>query len=339
MRQPQAGMYGWSTGQGGVHFFRVAEPLRVAGMEGIPTATGTRMDDTIAEMVDTVLVHMLWDEANSEAWEKLAHHGQHRLIFDIDDVMWDPDYKPFAEHYTPEVLKRVWRNISLAHVVTTPSPVIAEYISRYNPNVWYVPNTVPEYVTKMQMGERPAPAGTHGIEYLIGYQGSSSHDTDIPDWFGRDIAEFLMDHKQWGMHVWGCTEDHTLTPQPLKVGCSPWRSDMREYYMSLSMDVGLGILKDSPFNHGKSGLRAEEYAALGIVGVLSAGPAYDPWVAHGETGFLIPPNKPWLWRDTLRQLAAEPHTVQRIREQARMFAAGFTTEANISAWAEAWNSV
>lgn len=339
MRTPRTGIYGWSTGRGGVHFFRIAEPLRVAREEGIPTADGNRMDDTIAEMVDTVLVHMLWDEPNSEAWEKLAHNGQHRLIFDIDDVMWDPDYQPFADHYTDDVLKRVWRNISLAHVVTTPSPVIAEYVSRYNPNVWYVPNTVPAYVTALQMGDRPLPAGRHGIDRLIGYQGSASHEGDIPQWLVGDIIEFLREHPQWGMHTWGCAEDHSLKALPLNVGCSPWRDSMREYYMSLSMDIGLGPLRDTAFNRGKSGLRAIEYAALGIVGILSAGPAYDPWVTHGETGFLVPPTRPWMWRDILRQLADEPHTMEKIRWQAREFASAFTTEANIGTWVEAWNSV
>jgi hypothetical protein len=132
---PDTGVYGWSTGTGGVHFFRVAEPLRVAHQGGIRVGWGQRLDDAICEAFDTVLVHMLWDERNSEAWEQLAAGGHHRLVLDIDDWMWEPDWEPFRKHYTPTVLDRVYRNVKLAHVITTPSPRIADHLSRYNPNV------------------------------------------------------------------------------------------------------------------------------------------------------------------------------------------------------------
>lgn len=329
------GIYGWSTGKGGVHFYRMAEPLRVSSMAGIPTGVGNRLDDEVCERHDTILTHMLWDERNSEAWEKLAANGQHRMVFDIDDVMWAPDWEPFAKHYTPGVLARVWRNISLAHVVTTPSPFIAEYVSQFNKNVWVVPNTVPGYLTEILMPPRPYPATPDGIRHLVGYQGSPSHQHDFPAWLMRELVQFAEGEPEWGLHFWG-PDKIDGWPRHL-VGNTRWKDTLLDYYLSLSMDIGIGPLKGSVFNSGKSSLRAVEYAALGIPAILSAGPAYDGWVEHGVTGFLVEPGESWL--PYLREIARNPLLRKRMGSDARERAKGWTSEANIGRWVDAWNSV
>lgn len=326
---PDPGIYGWSTGTGGVHFHRMAEPLRVAATAGITTATGQRLDSEICERHDTILVHMLWDKRNSRAWEQLAAKGAHRLVFDIDDVMWAPDWKPFAEHYTPDVLARVWRNIGLAHVVTTPSEVIAEHISRYNPNVQFVPNTVPEYLTRLmpERGSRP----------VVGYQGSASHDTDFSAQFLKGLDRFLVEFDDWRFHLWG-KRPHEVSAWPTRVDyLAPWQDSLKKYYMSLRMDIGLGPLKRSPFNDGKSALRAIEYAALGIVAVLSDEPPYRGWVEPEITGMLIKPGESWY--DVLRAIADDPVWHGSMGQEARRRAVAWTTEANLHRWVDAWNSI
>ncbi len=226
---PAPGVYGWSPGIGGVHFHRIAEPLRVAKAAGINVRAGGRLDDEVCSTHDTILVHMLWDEANSVAWEQLAAGGHHRLVFDIDDVMWDPDFLPFAQHYTPTVMARVWRNIQLAHVVTTPSEVIAEQVSRYNPNTLYVPNTVPEYLTRLSMPARERPT--------VGYQGSSSHDTDFDHHFLSGLDGFLNDNPEWRFALWG-KRPHELAQWPTRVDyVAPWQRSLRAYYRSLEQGV------------------------------------------------------------------------------------------------------
>jgi len=337
---PQTGIYGWSPGSGGVHHYRVAEPLRVAGDCGVHVGSGNRLDDEICATHDTIIGHMIWDERPSQAWEILAAKGSHRLVFDIDDVMWSPDWDPFVKHYTTEVLYRVWRNIRLAHVVTTPSPVIAEYVSTFNPNVWVVPNTVPLYLTELSMPPRP-PSVTRSLmraeqpRFVVGYQGSPSHEHDWPAWLERDLLRFLTARPRWDLHFWGPDEIPGWPPQ--RVGHTPWKSSVRDYYMSLSMDIGIGHLKPSVFNAGKSSLRAVEFAALGIPAVLSAGPAYDGWVDHGSTGLLIDPGDSWY--DALHALAGDDIMRARMAQNAREKALDWTTEACIGRWVEAWNSV
>lgn len=328
------GIYAWSNRKGGVHWYRQAEPIRVAAQNGITTGVGNRLDNEVCEQFDTILVHMLWDERNSQAWEKLARQQCHRLIFDIDDVMWEPDWQPFTKHYTPDVLRQVWTNIQLAHVVTTPSAVIAEKVARFNPNVWITPNTVPEYLLSRTMPRRPHPAPF--VRYLVGYQGSPSHSTDWPLWLMKQLIEFLGRWSDWGMHFWGPNEPVDGWPHN-QVGNTPWFENVPDYYRSLSMDIGIGPLKDTPFNRGKSALRAVEYAALGIPAILSAGPAYTGWVDHGVTGVLLDPGDSW--SHAIATLAADQDLREKMGAAARRKAAGWTTEAQINRWVEAWNSV
>lgn len=330
------GIYGWSTGSGGVHFHHIVEPLRVAATHGVRTGHGHVLNDDVCADHDTIITHMLWDERPSEAWEKLAAGGRHRLVFVIDDVMWAPDWAPFARHYTPEVLRRVWRNIELSHVVITPSEVIAEQVRRYNRNVHVIPNTVPAYLLDVVAPPRPAPAGPAGrCTHIVGYQGSPSHEHDFHPQLLRELMTFVTRESGWGLHFWG---PGTLPGwSPDVAGCTPWQPHMRSYYQSLSMDIGIGPLRPSLFNAGKSSLRAVEYAALGVPCLLSDGPAYRGTVEQGVTGYLIGPGESWL--PYLRELARDPIARAAMGAAARRRAAGWTTEANIGRWMGAINSV
>ncbi len=322
----RVGVYGWSTGTGGVHYHRIAEPLRVLASHGITAFTGTELGDAQLCQVDTVLTDKLHDEQATKAWHELADRDSHRLVLDVDDVMWQPDHGPFQRHYTPDVLARLWSNVERAHVVTTPTAVIAEHLARHNRNVHVVPNTVPSWLTSWQMPHRERPT--------IGYQGSPSH---LRDWTGpvrRQFLQFLLEHQDWGIHFYGlepgewATVTHALHTR--------WQPPGPTYYASLSMDVGVGPLRDTPFNRGKSALRAIEYAALGIVAVLPDLEPYRGWVEDGVTGRLI--GRGQTLRGVLREVAADPGARILMARTARERAAFWTTEAQINRWVDAWAS-
>lgn len=330
-RAPIPGIYGWSPGNGGVHFHRVAEPLRVAAAYDIRAATGNRLDDEVCEQYDTILVHMLHTERDSEAWRALERADSHRMIFDLDDAMWAPDaWGPFRDHYTPEVMERVWDNIRRAHVVTTPSPFIAEYVSAYNPNVWVVPNTVPAAALDVERAPL-TPAFRRGT---VGYQGSVSHALDWTPGLTADLAQFLREQPTWDMHLFG--PDNVGDWDPTRVRFTPWQAPGLDYYREVArLDVGLAPTKNTVFNRGKSGLRAIEYAALGIVGIFPDHEIYRDYVGDGITAIVTDPRGV---RDALRHLADHPGDWHRMSLSARTWGAQWTTEKQITNWTEAWNS-
>jgi hypothetical protein len=322
----RVGVYGWSPGSGGVHHHRIAEPIRVLAESGCVATTGVQLDDAVLSTVDTVLVHTLHDERNSYAWELLAKSDTHRLVLDVDDWMWSPDWKPFKDHYTPEVLGRLYRNVELAHVVTTPSEVIAEYLARYSDNVHVVPNTVPAWLTTWTMPDRPAPT--------VGYQGSSSHVRDWPTSQQRQLGRFLAAHPQWHVHLYG--QFDAVDGPPDRTRITPWQGSVDAYYRSISMDIGIGPLANTAFNRAKSSLRAVEYAALGIVAVLPNLPPYRGWVTDGVTGRLVHGHQ--TLSGVLADVAADPEHLADMSARARERALQWTTEAAIWKWVQAWAS-
>lgn len=326
---PETGVYGWSPGNGGVHHYRIAEPLRVAALHNIPTATGRELTHEICERYDTILAHMLHHEHALPAWRQLAERGHHRLVLDVDDAMWAPDWQPFRDAYTPEVLDRLYTAIQLAHVVTTPSPVIAASLGCYHPNVRVIANYVPAYLLHQHPRTRRRPT--------IGYQGSASHDPDISPEFIGCMRRFARDYPEWIWKMWGKTPREVEGWPPGFIQTVPWQPDLRAYYRSLSMDVGIGPLKSSTFTASKSSLRAVEYAALGVPAVLSRSPAYEGWVEQGVTGFLVEDDQDWY--QLLSWLAEDPQLAVKMGYAARERAESWTTEGNIWRWSEAWNSV
>jgi hypothetical protein len=322
----RVGVYGWTPGQGGVHHHRIAEPIRVLAEHGNRAFHGIQLDDEILSTVDTVLAHTLHDEDSSEAWELLAKSDSHRMVFDVDDWMWAPDYQPFRDHYTPENLARLFRNVEIAHVVTTPSPVIAEFLSRYNSNIWVIPNTVPAWLLSHTMPPREAPA--------VGYQGSSSHVHDWRPSTLEGLVKFLRDCPDWELKWYGPQPGNLVELDAVKH--YPWAS-IDTHYRRVSFDVGIGPLRDTPFNRAKSSLRAVEYAALGVVAVLPDLPPYRGWVEDGVTGRLIQSHE--TLRGVLGDLARQSTARVQMAAAARVRAQAWTTEANIREWVAAWASL
>lgn len=329
------GVYGWSPGRGGVHHHRIREPLRVLAEHGTPAQTGPVLTNEILEQVDTVLVHTLHDPQHTEAWHDLADLGTHRLVLDVDDWMWDPDYAPFREHYTPAVLGRLFSNVERAHVVTTPSPKIAEYLSKLNRNVHVLPNTVPAAVLQLEQcgwGYRPA----------IGWQISDSHVRDVTPDVLAALGAFMTRQTGWDMHTYGSFSVGAPPGiDPARLRHTAWIASVDDYYRTVALTIGLGPLRDTPFNRAKSALRAIEYAALGVVAVLPDLPIYRSWVMNGVSGRLIPKSsKPArTLAGILHELAADPVQVGRMAAAARQLATAWTTEANITKWIQAWQTV
>ena len=327
--EQRPGVYGWSPGRGGVHFHRIAEPLRVLAELGHRTSTGPQLDDEILDTVDTVLAHTLHGEAETKAWHELARIGTHRLVLDVDDWLWAPDIPSLRDAYPPDVLDRLFSNVERAHVVTTPSGVIASYLSRFNRNVWVVPNTVPAYVLDI-----PRPDVTENGLWL-GWQGALNRSADWKT-AAAGVAKFLSRHEDWGIGIIGeaAIDDNGTDRHWVK----PWTSDRKAYYASVAaFTIGLGPLRDTLFNRAKSSLRAVEYAALGVVPVL---PDLDPYrhvIKSGRNGYLVRDFQ--THRRVLTEIAANLEWLDAMGKQARDDAANWTTEAAIGAWAEAWNSI
>jgi hypothetical protein len=328
-------IYGFSPVHGGGQWYRIREPLRGLAGLGHTTEFGDRLDEAIVRRHDTILVHLLHEETGALAWEYLYEAGQHRLVYDIDDNIWAWDEgTEHAEYWTRERQERAEVCMRRAHLVTTPSPVIAElvrYKLKLNDNVAVLPNYVPAYILNV---ERKLPDS-----FTVGYQGAPQrlHQSDL-DEIQIELYEFLRLCPDARLHFYG-------QPKPLegagmfsdRVDYTPWSPDIPAYYRALAqgVTVGIGPLRRSPFTAAKSGLRAAEFAGLGIPGIYSDAPPYRDWVNHRESGYLVRQIRDW--RKYLIKLYRSPDLVHRLGLVARATASGWTTEENAWKWEQAYS--
>jgi glycosyltransferase involved in cell wall biosynthesis len=326
-------VYGLAPVSGGCHWYRIREPLRGLAGLGHTTEFGELFDEHIVRRHDTILTHILHGERESEAWGYLADAGQHRLVYDIDDNLWRyTEGTDHQEYWTPERIAQVEANIRRAHLVTTPSPAIAALIRfklGLNENVAVLPNTVPAWVRDIRRGKP--------LKFTVGYQGAPQklHQSDL-DEIQVELFTFLDKCSDARLAFYG-------QPAPLqgagpfadRIDFIPWNPDIPAYYRSLhGMTVGIGPLRKSLYTEAKSGIRAVEFAALGIPGVFTASTPYNPFVQHRTSGYLVSVKSDW--RKYLIKLYRNPELVERISKQARLLARSWTTEENAILWEKAY---
>jgi glycosyltransferase involved in cell wall biosynthesis len=274
---------------------------------------------------DTILTHILHGSQETQAWQYLAEAKQHRLIYDIDDNIWAYDpATPHGEYWTAERIADVEANIRRSHLITTPSSML-EKIIRFerglNDNVVVLGNYVPDWVTRIPY-KSP-------LAFTVGYQGAPQaiHQSDL-DIIQEELFWFMTKCEDARLLFFGqATELEGGGPFGDRIDYVPWQPSVPDYYRSLhAMTVGIGPLRKSVFTEAKSGIRAVEFAALGIPGVYSDSAPYRPVVSHRQSGYLVMGSR--RWRDYLIKLYQNPDQVLRMSKRARQLVTAWTTEAN-----------
>jgi len=327
-------IYGFAPISGAVHWYRIREPLRALAGLGHVTEFGELFDDSVVNRADTIVTHALHDEQATQAWEWLAEEKQHRLVLDVDDNVWAwPEGTEHAQFWNPERIARLESNMRLAHLITTPSQVLADRIAfgvGIDPHrIAVLPNYVPEWVLSL---ERTTPE-----HFTLGYQGAPQrlHQQDL-DLIAMELFTFL--NKCDDARLLFIGQPHELQgsgPFTDRIDFIPWTPVVPDYYRSLyRMTIGMAPLASSPFTDCKSGVRAAEFHALGIPAVYSNAPPYRTWVEHRETGYLVSYLQDW--RKHLIKLYRNPTTVELMAKKARKVGEEWTIERNAWQWEQAY---
>lgn len=329
-------IYGLAPVSGACHWYRIREPLRALAGLGHVTEFGELFDDSVVNRSDTIVTHILHDEQGTQAWEWLADGGQHRLVYDIDDNIWEyPEGTDHREYWSVERRAQVETNLRRSHLITTPSRQLADYLIlrlKIEPNrIAVLPNYIPSWVLDIK---RTVPN-----IFTVGWQGAPQrlHQIDL-DVIQTELFLFLDKCPDARLLFFG-------QPQQLQGGGTfadriefvPWTPVVPDYYRSLHrMTIGIAPLRRSLFTDSKSSVRAVEYHALGIPAIYSSVPAYRGWVQHRETGYLVPIVQEW--RKQLIKLYRSPELVEDMSMAARLYANRWTIEGNAHLWESAYQS-
>lgn len=327
-----------SVDTGGCHFYRIRTPL-TAGRRayGWDVDWGTSVTEDDLNTSDVLVAQFLNGPADLEGWLRIVDAPRRpALIYEVDDDLFTIDRVVTPEVSggkpvlwgNPDTQARLRQFIASVDLVTVTTSYLAElYSAEGARRVAVLPNAVPDWMLDVP---RPAQADR---PLTVGWTLSHSHLLDA-----REHVDALDTY----FSARGCTSVFGwYGPGNISGGFPrqymvPWCGDVNEYLISMygELDVGIAPLAtaNGVFNRGKSGIKADEYAAWGVPAVVSDFPQYSN-VVHGSTGFVI--RHPSMWRKYLTVLE-DPVLRNRMGMDAREAVSSRTISKVIHLWRDAY---
>jgi hypothetical protein len=299
---------------------------------------GTGADGTLWQVqgipepqsADLLIMQRVGTKAQRQFVEWMRGQGV-AVIVDADDALWAirPDNVAFS-HWNdgPSHWSHMDTASLSADLVTVTTQGLAQRYGKHG-RVEVLPNVVPAEVAEMLTSVRDSLDQTPTVGWA-GFAGTHPGDLEVMgDAMQRVVADTgaivrVIGSASEASAIWGVDVDPV---QPAAIGMP--------YYTTLtSLDIGVVPLAAGKFNQCKSYLKALEYAACGVVPVVSDTPA------HRELAKTMPVRictTPQQWYETLTMLIEHPE--QREEDADLCVAAAYsqhTYEANAERWAAAW---
>ncbi len=323
-------IYGWSAGHSGCGQYRVGLPMWGLGLAGHDARAFSVLEEDVPDDTDVVVGQLLYDEHREGTWRALAERPGRRpvLIAEIDDDLWNV-HKTNAQALplkAPEVLRRLEENLRIADAVTVTTAHLAAVVSRFNPNVFVLPNCIDLNLITYQRTSAP--------RLTVGWAGGSSHLNDFAS-MQSELRQFVRRNPEIDLHFVG--QDYRQLFNLTNTRWTKWSDNLVDYLRNLDFDIGLAPLAYTEFNKSKSDIKLLEYAALGIPVVASNFGPYAESVEHGVTGFLVKHDHEWA--KYLRRLVEDPHLREEMSINAKLWASTRTVQGNVWRWEQAYRSV
>lgn len=278
-------------------------------------------------------------------WQSLARQGNAKLVFEIDDDLWnvEPHNRACYDLYVKGTLRdEVGRivqldapirqnlidNITVADVVTVTTEPLAELVSQWNPNVVILPNCVPQWMIDQPMPMQQTERVT------LGWGGSPSHT--------RDFGEVAKPLKRVLQRFGDATEFHCIGPDftdrvtSLKgrTRHTGWFEAVEDYLRGIDFQVALAPIRPSTFNDGKSSLKLLEASALGIPSIVSHTGPYARAIDAGAPARAATDHK--AWERELVSLIQSPSDRETLGKDAREWAATRVIDQHAHLWEAAY---
>ena len=295
--------------QGGVTRARVDAPLTaLATRPGVRVAYGHASLELPTDMPPGVYIfhrYFLHEAGMQRKLEDLVAAGW-AVVSEIDD---DP-------HHWPQYVDSDFYAFRAVHAVTCSTPLLADMLRPFNPNVFVLPNAV----SRLEPFARATPKdGTRCKIFFGAFNRQEDWAAMAPTLYPAlhdlgDAVELVVVNDRDIFDAVPAGIARTFHPR-LRHG---------DYMRVLAgCDLALLPLNDTPFNNFKSDLKFVECCAAGVVPVCSP-VVYDSRPEHREIGVFVPPGGNWgkavhnLCRDPDELLARRQRGLTYVAHQ-RMF--------------------
>jgi O-antigen biosynthesis protein len=318
------------------------EQARIAGLEAeaVPVDDPGRLFDLAG--CDLLVFHRLPLGAATLPLALAARRARIPLLFDSDDLVWDPRERTYSyldDHYDAATVRflvgqtrRAYALMRLADAFVFSTPYLAERARRdFSQAAYDHPNALwRELVALSEAAYQDAPPPASRDAMVLGYFSGHAHvhDEDVAS-IGDALCATLDRFSHVRLHIYGHLELRGALAGDAYVARIERRPavDWRQLPAEIArVDVNLAPLVDNPQRRGKSAIKFYEAGAVGVPTVAVRLDPYQRDIAHGETGFLAATTDEW--RDALARLAASPTLRRGLGEAARRHVlASNTTDA------------
>jgi len=257
-----------------------------------------------------VLFRLPWS-AGTEAIVKRARQSKVPLVFDVDDLVFDPDSSdlmPFRSRYSQAAweksygreLRALRRTLEACDLAVVSTPALAEHVERLGKPARVHPNLVPPLYLNLARRTARARGLLGGVPTLGYFSGSNTHDADFAA-IAAPLSQVLHEHREARLLVCGYLDEAPLLRAvAARIVRLPYLS-WRVYPWALAAcNAALAPLSTiNAFTDGKSALKFFEAGALGVPIVATPAREFARAIEHGVDGWLARTESEW--RDALSQ--------------------------------------
>jgi GT2 family glycosyltransferase/glycosyltransferase involved in cell wall biosynthesis len=272
-------------------YIRLLHPLyhpEIARDADIILADADSIFDYDADIIVTQR-YAIHDIKTAQALAAHAKRSGAALVFDLDDDLLDiPRAHQDAALLRPRA-KVVRRMLELADAVWVSTQGLADRLAPIRSDAIVLANRLDERIWTHQTAA--GPVRDDPVRILC--MGTTTHDDDLAMLlpalvrlkaeFGNRVAIDILGMTGRTTLPQGlnrlATSEHATLSYP---GFVDWLTRYRPGW-----HIGLAPLLDTPFNRGKSAIKAMDYAALGLFVLASDAPAYRGSIADGPAGRLV----------------------------------------------------
>lgn len=322
-------------------YYRIRQPLDELARHGHETSCEMAKSDVQPDDADVIVGQFIGGQATkmlhqSDVYATVLVHAwwrdlyrQAALVYELDDDPFtiEPDNPAYAIYSNPVAHDSIEHCLSIAHMVTASTPLLAERMSKYNPNVVVLQNHIDESLLTMERPQRD--------RLTIGWAGGASHIKDIMS-CSYGLRRIMQWHKDVDIHFIG-TDLRPFVKAPREIRHTEWVEDTQAYYSLIDFDIGVAPLMPTTFARTKSHVKVLEYAALGIPCVATDVEPYRDFVIDGVTGFLVSRDHEWAQR--LRDLINDEAMRTEMGIKAREVATQYTIQNGWKHWESAYASI
>jgi len=257
-----------------------------------------------------------------------AHEKGIPLVFDIDDLVFDPDFIQYFDglHHMPEPQQKVFvevvnqlkATLLECDYCTCTAETLRNYIERMGKKAYVIRNSINncQYNSAKQLLETRLQRKSKKV--IIGYfSGTNTHNKDFLE-ASSALVRILRDYPFTEFHIVGPLDiDERFRAFGDRVVRRPFMHYLECMEYQSLMDIGIAPLAlNNPFTDSKSELKIFEAALVEVPVVASPVVSYAQCISDGVDGMLARSTEEWY--NKLSLLIEDPLLRRQLGKTARL---------------------